>query len=85
MSCAEDFDTFTVGRDLTRGVSTLPRVHSVNGRIYIFEQQQTTVLDREGDMSVYNSEGELKPGATPPTPVLINSLQELQRFGAPRN
>lgn len=85
MSCAEDFETFTVGRDLTRSSSTLPRVHSVNGRIYIFEQEQTTVLDREGDMSVYNHQGELKPGATPPTPVLINSLQELQRFGAPRN
>ncbi|MGX5913871.1 DUF3413 domain-containing protein [Aliidiomarina sp. Khilg15.8] len=84
MSCAEDFDTFAVGRDLTRGTSTLPRVHTVNGRIYIFEQQQTTVLDREGDMSVYNNDGELKPGATPPTPVLINSLQELQRFSTPR-
>ncbi|RUO25888.1 alkaline phosphatase [Aliidiomarina minuta] len=85
MSCAEDFDTFTSGRDLTREVGRLPRVQSINSRIFIFEQQQITLLDRNGEMAVYSTEGELKPGATPPTPVLIQSLQELQRFSAPNN
>ncbi|RUO31530.1 alkaline phosphatase [Aliidiomarina sedimenti] len=84
MSCAEDFDTFAVGRDLSKGSESLPRVHSVNSRFYIFEDEQTTILERNGDLSVYNHEGELRPGATPPTPVLIDSLQELQRFGRAR-
>lgn len=84
MSCAEDFRSFTVGRDLTQANHKLPRVHSVNSRFYIFEQDQTTILERNGDMAVYNHDGELRTGVAPPTPVLINSLQELQRFGRPR-
>ena len=84
MSCAEDFRSFAVGRDLTQASHGLPRVHSVNSRFYIFEQDQTTILERNGDMAVYNHDGELRSGVAPPTPVLINSLQELQRFGRPR-
>ncbi|MCC5879074.1 MAG: DUF3413 domain-containing protein [Idiomarina sp.] len=84
MSCAEDFRSFAVGRDLTTADNGLPRVHSVNSRFYIFEREQTTILERNGDMAVYNHDGELRPGVAPPTPVLINSLQELQRFGRPR-
>lgn len=84
ISCAEDFTSFAIGRDLSTANRGLPRVHSVNSRFYIFESEQTTILERNGEVSVYNHDGELRPGATPPTPVLINSLQELQRFGRPR-
>lgn len=83
ISCAEGYRSFAVGRDLNTA-SQLPRVHSVHGRFYIFEADQTTILERNGDMAVYSRNGELRPGAAPPTPVLINSLQELQRFGRAR-
>lgn len=81
MSCAEGFQSFATGHDLTREPLGLPRVHSVNSRFYIFENNQTTILERNGELSLYNQNSELRPGAAPPTPVLINSLQELQRFG----
>lgn len=84
ISCADGFRSFAVGRDLTTASHGLPRVQSVNGRFYIFEADQTTILERNGEMAVYNQAGELRPGATPPTPILINSLQELQRFGRTR-
>lgn len=84
MSCAEGFHSFTVGRDLGQANHGLPRVHSVDARFYIFEEDQTTILERNGDMAVFNHAGELRPGAAPPTPVLINSLTELQRFGRTR-
>ncbi|RAJ96459.1 DUF3413 domain-containing protein [Aliidiomarina maris] len=84
ITCADDFRAFASGRDLSQADQRLPRVHSVNSRFYIFEAEQTTILERNGDTAVYNHNGELRPGATPPTPVLINSLQELQRFSRSR-
>lgn len=84
MSCADDFRTFAVGRNLEGGHNGLPRVHSVDSRFFIFEPEQTTILEQNGELRVYTNDGELRPGATPPTPVLINSLQELQRFGRNR-
>lgn len=84
MSCADDFRTFSVGRNLESGQHGLPRVHSVNSRFFIFEDEQTTILEQNGELSVYTNDGELRPGVSPPTPVLINSLQELQRFSRSR-
>ena len=84
ISCADGFLSFAVGRNLSAASHGLPRVQSVNGRFYIFETNQTTILERNGDMAVYGRDGELRPGAAPPTPILINSLRELQRFGRTR-
>ncbi|RUO38286.1 alkaline phosphatase [Aliidiomarina shirensis] len=81
MSCAEGFRSFTNGQDMRSESRNFPRVMSVRPYIYIFENNQTTVIDENGDMQLFNSEGELVPGAVPPTPVFIQSLRELQRFG----
>lgn len=81
MSCAEGFRSFTNGVDMRQNGRNLPRVMSVRPYIYIFENNQTTVIDENGDMQLFNASGEIVPGAVPPTPVFIQSLRELQRFG----
>lgn len=80
MSCAENFRSFTNGQRLTRSGKAFPRVLSVEPRIFIFEESQQTVLDRNGDFQVFDNEGNRIPEAAPATPVLIQSLSELQRF-----
>ncbi|MCL4409824.1 DUF3413 domain-containing protein [Aliidiomarina haloalkalitolerans] len=80
MSCAEQFRNFTNGISLTQPTREFPRVYTVRPYFYIFEQQQTTIIDANGDMLLFNQAGELVPGAVPPTPVFIQSLRELQRF-----
>jgi len=80
MSCAENFRSFTNGQRLTKSGRAFPRVLSVEPRIFIFEESQHTVLDRNGDFQVYDNEGNRLPEAAPATPVLIQSLSELQRF-----
>ncbi|RUO22456.1 alkaline phosphatase [Aliidiomarina iranensis] len=81
MACAEGFRSFTNGQDMRSETRNLPRVMSVRPYIYIFESNQTTVIDENGDMQLFNAAGEFVPGAVPPTPVFIQSLRELQRFG----
>lgn len=80
MSCAEQFRNFTNGTSLTDSGRTFPRIYTVRPYFYIFESQQTTIIDANGDMLLFNQDGELVPGAVPPTPVFIQSLRELQRF-----
>lgn len=80
MSCAEGFRNFTNGLALNQPGRTFPRVYTVRPNLFIFEAQQTTVIDSSGDMLLFNAQGDVVPGAVPPTPVFIQSLRELQRF-----
>lgn len=85
MNCADDFRSFTNGINLQEHAREFPRVLSIKPYLYIFEANQTTVIDQNGEMQLFSVDGEVMPGAVPPTPVFINSLRELQRFGgAPR-
>ena len=81
MNCADDFRSFTNGINLQEHTREFPRVLSIKPYLYIFEVNQTTVIDQNGEMQLFSVDGELMPGAVPPTPVFINSLRELQRFG----
>ncbi|MCH8491836.1 MAG: DUF3413 domain-containing protein [Idiomarina sp.] len=81
MNCADDFRSFTNGINLQEHTREFPRVLSIKPYLYIFEANQTTVIDQNGEMQLFSVDGELMPGAVPPTPVFINSLRELQRFG----
>ncbi|MCC5856492.1 MAG: DUF3413 domain-containing protein [Idiomarina sp.] len=84
MSCAERTRSFSNGISLTSRASGYPRVASINPRIYLFEREQTSVLTLSGDAEVYDAEGQLIPGAQPNTAILIQGLNELQRFSWPR-
>lgn len=81
INCAENSRPFSNGANLRSNERDLPRVLSVRPFVYIFEVNQTTVIDSNGELQLFNQAGELQPGAVPPTPVFINSLRELQRFG----
>lgn len=80
ISCAEGFRSFSTGQSLAVSDADYPRVQSIKPYIYIFEGEQTTVLDHNGDLVVYDGNGELLPGATPSTSTLVRSLNELQWF-----
>lgn len=84
ISCAERFEGFSSGIPLARRVSGIPRVMSLEPHIYIFEANKTSILNQNGEVSVFSPQGEPLPNEQPSTTVLINSLNELQRFALPR-
>ncbi|RUO36435.1 DUF3413 domain-containing protein [Aliidiomarina sanyensis] len=81
ISCTDDFSAFSTGRNLKGDDRVFPRVQSIRPYIYLFEGHQLTVLDQEGELQLYNEQGQLVPGGLPATPVFIQALRDLQRFG----
>ncbi len=84
MSCAEKSRSYSNGIHLNAPTTGYPRVSSINPRIYLFETTKTSVLTAEGDVEVYDNDGQVISGEQPTTTVLIEGLNELQRFSTPR-
>lgn len=81
MSCTDEFSAFTMGRNMLSSERVYPRAQSIRPFIYLFEGHQLTILDQNGELQLYNDRGELVPGGVPATPVFIQALRDLQRFG----
>lgn len=84
MSCADDNRSFSNGMHLNSPSQGYPRVTSINPNIYLFESDKTSVLNANGDVVVYDNDGQIIDGEQPTTTVLIQGLNELQRFSAPQ-
>lgn len=84
MSCADDNRSYSNGMHLNSPSQGYPRVASINPSIYIFETNKTSVLNANGDVVLYDNEGNVIEGGQPSTTVLIQGLNELQRFSAPQ-
>lgn len=85
ISCTGEFSAFSTGRNLGGEEPVFPRVQSIRPFIYLFENQQFTVLDQDGELQLYNEQGVLIPGGVPSTPIFVQALRELQRFGQHAN
>jgi len=84
MSCADDNRSYSNGMHLNSPSQGYPRVASINPNIYLFETDKTSVLNADGDVVVYDNEGNIIEGGQPSTTVLIQGLNELQRFSTPQ-
>lgn len=84
MSCADDSRSYSNGIHLNSATQGFPRVVSINPSIYLFETDKTSVLNANGDVVVYDNAGQTIDGAQPTTAVLIQGLNELQRFSTPQ-
>ncbi|RTE87167.1 MULTISPECIES: DUF3413 domain-containing protein [Gammaproteobacteria] len=80
LSCAESFATFTNGIPLQRISSSYPRYTSISPAIYIFESEKTSLLHANGDVNVYDHEGNRLMQEEPSPVAVIDALKALQRF-----
>ncbi|EKE79832.1 DUF3413 domain-containing protein [Idiomarina xiamenensis] len=86
MSCAEGSSNYSNGRNLQFDKSNQQLVESYAPYIVIYDSQRTSVLDGNGQITVFDrADGNIISGAEPPTPVLINALQQLKRFSRSEN
>ncbi|MBT41806.1 MAG: alkaline phosphatase [Idiomarina sp.] len=81
MSCAGGTKNFSNGESLTDNGERWPLIETYSPYIVIYDSEEITILDNTGQFSVYSfAEFELKKGAEPPVPVLIDALKDLKRF-----
>lgn len=81
MSCAGGTKNFSNGESLTDQSERWPLIETYSPYIVIYDSEEITILDNTGQFSVYSfAEFELKKGAEPPVPVLIDALKDLKRF-----
>ncbi|CUS49062.1 MAG: protein of unknown function containing DUF3413 domain [Idiomarinaceae bacterium HL-53] len=85
LSCAESFKTFTNGIPLQRIHSSFPRVISIQPSIYIFENQKSSILHADGDVEVFDNEGNPLVNEEPSPAAVVDALKELQRFTVKSN
>jgi len=81
MSCAGGTKNFSNGENLTADGERWPLIETYSPYIVIYDANEITILDNTGQFSVYDFDSfELKKGAEPPVPVLIDALKDLKRF-----
>ena len=81
MSCAGGTKNFSNGENLTADGERWPLIETYSPYIVIYDANEITILDNTGQFSVYDFNSfELKKGAEPPVPVLIDALKDLKRF-----
>ena len=81
MSCAGGTKNFSNGENLTADGERWPLIETYSPYIVIYDPNEITILDNTGQFSVYDFNSfELKKGAEPPVPVLIDALKDLKRF-----
>ncbi|RUO77466.1 DUF3413 domain-containing protein [Idiomarina seosinensis] len=81
MSCAGGTKSFSNGENLSKGGERWPLVETYSPYIVIYDAAEITILDNTGQFSVYDNQTfDLKKGAEPPVPVLIDALKDLKRF-----
>lgn len=81
MSCAGGTKNYSNGKSLQKDNERWPLVETYSPYIVIYTSDDITILDNTGQFSVYDfSSFELKKGADPTVPVLIDALKDLKRF-----
>lgn len=81
ISCAGGTKNFSNGESLTENDERWPLIETYSPYIVIYDREEITIMDNTGQFSVYSfAEFELKKGAEPPVPVLIDALKDLKRF-----
>ena len=81
ISCAGGTKNFSNGESLTDNDERWPLIETYSPYIVIYDREEITIMDNTGQFSVYSfAEFELKKGAEPPVPVLIDALKDLKRF-----
>lgn len=81
ISCAGSSKNYTNGESLQSLEHRWPLVETYSPYIVIYDENETTILDSNGQFSVYsNPNFKLKKHAEPPVPVLIDALKDLKRF-----
>lgn len=81
MSCAGGTKNFSNGKSLQHSKERWPLVETYSPYIVIYDSDEITILDNTGQFSVYDfASFEVKKGAEPTVPVLIDALKDLKRF-----
>lgn len=81
VNCTDGLTAVSHGKNLHQEQSSYPQVVSFSPYIVIYDEDLTTVLDRNGQMQVFGSTNfNLIENAEPPTPVLVDAIKELKRF-----
>lgn len=80
LQCEQGFGALTQGRDLNQQPG-LPITLLVDDYLIIVGQELVSVIDSRGDLYGFNPDDfSALPNSQPPTPVLIESVRQLQRF-----
>ena len=81
LQCVEQTKHYSLGHDLNSGTRRWPLVTTYGEDLVIYQQEMTSVIDRDGHISSFDNQSLLAlPGASPATPVMIDSLRKLKRF-----
>jgi membrane-anchored protein YejM (alkaline phosphatase superfamily) len=81
LQCVEQTKHYSLGYDLSDSARRWPLVTTYGEDLVIYQEDMTSVIDRDGHIVSFDSQTlELLPGASPATPVMIDSLRALKRF-----
>lgn len=83
LHCAGESDYFSTGENLADKARRWPLLMTFGEDIVIYQEEMTTVIDRQGESSSFSPDTFAPlPGISPSTPILIDGLRKLKRFNA---
>lgn len=81
VQCVEQTKHYSLGHDLRQTARRWPLVTTYGEDLVIYQEEMTSVIDRDGHIDSFDNQTlQSLPGASPATPVMIDSLRKLKRF-----